>query len=128
MGSHSRNKGKRGEREAVKLLREHWGCPNARRSAQVDGGLTADIVGGPPGLHLEVKHHKKIGAVRFWEQAFDDCFGGNLPVVLMREDGGQWMVMFEAFRAGDFVRGFLQGLDMDEHARDVQEGLARGDE
>lgn len=88
----SRNKGKVGEREAVKALAQHLGL-TCRRTAQVDGGLSADLIGWP-GVHVEVKRRKGIAALGFLRQAEDDATDGALPLVVMREDGDtEWAVM-----------------------------------
>ena len=103
----SRQKGKRGEREAVQQLKEHWDVTDPRRTAQVDGGLSADILlceDSIPGLHLEVKYHSSIGALRFMEQAERDCRDGEVPVVLMRENGStRWVVMIPLPKSMAFV-------------------------
>lgn len=81
----SRDKGKRGEREAAKAFEKHVGLP-LRRTAQVDGGLSADLVGAD-GLHLEVKRRARIAATDFMNQAVRDSENtDNTPVVLMRQD------------------------------------------
>lgn len=54
----SRDKGKRGERDLAKALADALGIP-LRRTAQVDGGLSADLV-GLPGVHLECKRYESI--------------------------------------------------------------------
>ena len=104
MGKRSRDKGKRGELEARDRVRELWGVPGCRRSAQVSGALTSDLTRGPQGLHLEVKRWKRIAACRFMEQAERDARGiGDVPVVLMREDGGPWMVLVPLDRSMEFA-------------------------
>jgi Holliday junction resolvase len=87
----SRNKGKAGEREAVKAIAQHLGI-DTRRTAQVDGGLSADIIGWD-GVHIEVKRRKRIAALEFLRQAERDT-GGGVPIAVMREDGDtEWAVM-----------------------------------
>lgn len=91
----SRRKGKVGELEAARALREHLGLP-VTRAAQHSGKEQADLR-GTPGIHWEVKRRRKIGAARFMDQAMrearvvETC---DIPVVLMREDGHPfWTVM-----------------------------------
>ena len=93
MGLASRNKGKSGEREARDQVKEVWNCPDCFRSAQACGSYSADLLGGPPGLHLEVKRYKRIVAADFMTQASEDAKDDEVPVVLMREDSGKWLVM-----------------------------------
>ena len=103
MGRRSREKGKRGEREAVGVLRRLFSLP-ARRTAQVDGGLSADIVVGRA-VHIEVKRRAAIGAMRFLEQAENAAGEGNLPLVLLREDGDKsWSVLVRLENLAGVVR------------------------
>lgn len=57
MPVNSRQKGKRGELEAVHFLRE-MGFEDAVRSAQVSGKFSADVLcpHSLPGLHVEIKY------------------------------------------------------------------------
>jgi len=103
MSGANREKGKRGEREFSKVLRE-MGI-DARRSQQYAGtGGTADLITAVPGLHVEVKRRTKIGAARFMDQAERDCLTGDLPIVAMREDGGEWLVVVKAENLVELVR------------------------
>lgn len=92
MGLKSRDKGKRGEREARDQVRTLWNAPGCVRTAQVSGKYSGDLMGGPEGLHLEVKRYKRIVASDFMKQAIEDAAPGEIPVVLSREDGGDWLV------------------------------------
>jgi Holliday junction resolvase len=84
MGSLSRNKGKRVEREAANRLTA-IGIPS-ERSAQHCGKCAADLRTDLEGVHFEVKARKAHAALRFYEQAEEDAKGA-IPVVLLREDG-----------------------------------------
>ena len=86
----SRQKGKRGELEAARALRAMLGVP-VTRAAQHSGKEQADLR-GTPGVHWEVKLYAKIGACRFMDQAEAES-GGDVPVVLMRENGGRWLLV-----------------------------------
>ena len=95
MSNHQRQKGKAGEREFAKVLRE-LGF-DARRSQQYSGeGGTADLVTSIPNLHVEVKRRTKIGAARFMDQAERDWLDSDIPLIAMREDGGEWLVVIKA--------------------------------
>jgi Holliday junction resolvase len=99
----SRNKGKRGEREAVELLRSH-GFEEARRGQQHRGGPDSpDILGGPPGLHLEVKRTERLDLYASIEQATHDAEISETPVVLHRRNGRQWVAILPA---GEFLALF----------------------
>ena len=78
----------------------------ARRTAQVDGSLTADIVCDRD-LHIEVKRRSKIGAMRFLEQAERDSTDGKKPLVMLREDGDTgWSVLVRLEDLVGVVREF----------------------
>ena len=89
----SRAKGARLEREAAHAIRTYLSLP-AERSARNGVEGAADIV-GTPGIRFEVKGRRSIGAVRFLNQAFLESEKDEVPVVLMREDGGPWILMVE---------------------------------
>jgi len=96
---HSLNKGKRFERDVAKWLRS-VGFEEARRTAQVDGGLSADVLAD--GLHVECKRYKRIVAADFMRQAIEDHVEGDIPIVVMRENGGETLVMLRADDLKDF--------------------------
>jgi hypothetical protein len=126
MGSHQRNKGKRGERECAAIISQHWNATEARRSVQFCGRAgDADLV-GVPGVHLEVKRYAGIAACRFGEQAQRDATPGTVPVVLMREDGKtQWWAMLPVEDCPAFARALLGvlGEKAAPPADDPSEGL-----
>ena len=94
MGRHQREKGKRVERAAATRLRKLFKI-DARRSVQYCGKAgDADLV-TVPGLHVEVKGRKTLSAVRFLDQAKDDAKPGDVPIVLMKEDRGTFLVLLE---------------------------------
>lgn len=96
MGVNSHAKGARGEREARDQVRLHWNCPDCIRAAQACGAYGADLLEGPPKMHLEVKLHKRIVALDHLAQADRDRRADEIPVVLMRETSGKekrWAVM-----------------------------------
>lgn len=100
-----RRKGADGERELALRLRE-LGI-EAERTAQHCGNvqageadLRADI---PGGWHVECKRVAQIGAARFMAQAERDVQqrgSAARPVVMMRQDRGDWLAMA---RLADFV-------------------------
>ena len=88
MGSLSKQKGKRMEREAAKAL-NYWLGVEARRSVQYCGGAgDADLTTTLDGVHFEVKSRAAHSCLRFYEQAADDSAeASTIPVVLLRENG-----------------------------------------
>lgn len=87
----SRAKGARLEREAAQALRDALGL-QAVRSARNGVPGAADVM-VPGGLHVEVKGRRSIGAARFLDQALADKKPEDVPLVLMREDRGDWLVL-----------------------------------
>jgi hypothetical protein len=88
MGSLSKQKGKRMEREAAKALNLVLGV-EARRSVQYCGGAgDADLTTTLEGVHFEVKSRAAHSCLRFYEQAAKDAAeASTIPVVLLRENG-----------------------------------------
>ena len=72
MAINSRAKGKAGELELAKILRETYGFEDARRSQQFSGKQgDADVV-GLPHLHLEVKRNERLNIYDAYEQSCRD--------------------------------------------------------
>ena len=103
IGRHSRNKGKRGEREVAKIFRDA-GYP-ARRSVQYNGrpGTAADVV-GVPSLHIEVKFVEKV-SVRAWNKQAERNARTSpeqeIPIVVHRKSREPWLVTMSL---DDFIR------------------------
>lgn len=92
MSRAQRDKGARGEREVIQLLKDH-GWPLARRSS--DGRAQAergDIVRGPAGFHLEVKRRERISIVEWSRQAERDAHPTDRPAVIWRASREPWRV------------------------------------
>ena len=92
MGKRSRDKGKRGEREAAAKWSELFGVP-MRRSQQYCGSSndSEDIV-GHPGISIEVKRRERFNLAETVERAATDSADGNIAVVLHRADHKPWLV------------------------------------
>ena len=106
MAKKSRDKGKRGEREARDAAIQYWSADQdkCRRSAQSCGTFTADILDALPGGHVECKLYARIPALDFLLQAEADAGPTDLPIVLMREDGDkEWVVMFRMYNSSRFA-------------------------
>ncbi len=92
MGRFSREKGKRGEREAAAEIRRLFGV-EARRGAQHHGGPDApDVQAAIEGVHLEVKRTEAFRLSDALAQAVADA-GDNVPVVLHRSNGKPWLAI-----------------------------------
>lgn len=90
----SRQKGKRGEREAAALLRSH-GFEEARRSVQYSGREgTADLA-GTLGYHVEVKNTGRC-ALPAWLEQVDRDRGQKPFLILWKQPGGRWLAIGDA--------------------------------
>ena len=106
MPINSRAKGKRGELEARDAVREHWVAPDCIRAAQGAGAYAADLLHAGHEIHVEIKCVAKIGTEKFILQAERDAAEGELPVVVMRQNRGEWCVMFrlkDSIRFADMI-------------------------
>lgn len=95
-GKHSREKGKRGEREVAELLRENGFM--ARRGQQFKGGPDSpDVVHSIPRLHIEVKRTEAFQLYKALEQADDEITEAHkMPVVFHRRNSQAWVVVMYA--------------------------------
>ena len=86
----SREKGKRGELEAARVLKEYG--YETRRGQQYSGATgDADVV-GLPGIHLEIKRVEKLNISKAMKQSIRDARDGELPVVMHRKNRETWLV------------------------------------
>ena len=104
MGKKSRNKGKRGEREAAKMLSRLLGV-EVVRGRQFKGSDDSPDVSGLQdyGLHVEVKRDERTASKSLYsavEQAVNES-GVLIPVVVTRRNYEDWLV---AIRAEDLPR------------------------
>ena len=87
----SKQKGKRGELEIVRALKNYG--YDARRTAQYCGntGDAADVV-GLPGIHIEVKRVERLNLSETMTQAIRDARSGEAPAVFHRRSNAPWWV------------------------------------
>lgn len=86
----SREKGKRGELQAAKVLKEYG--YETRRGQQFSGANgDADVV-GLPGIHLEIKRVEKLNISKAMQQSIQDAKDGEMPVVMHRRNRETWLV------------------------------------
>ena len=86
----SKEKGKRGERELAKTLREYgYDCRRGQQFCGANGD--ADVI-GLPGIHIECKRVEHLNIYSAMAQAVSDCPHGKLPVVMHRKNNHQWLV------------------------------------
>lgn len=91
MGKSQREKGKRGERELARRLREYG--YDARRGQQYCGiSGDADVI-GLPGIHIEVKRTERLSLYDALSQAKSDARPGEMPIVAHRRNNCEWVVI-----------------------------------
>jgi Holliday junction resolvase len=100
----SRRKGAGGEREVCEILNAELGWAVKRNLAQTrDGGFDIEIAQ----FRIEVKRRKKLMVHEFMEQAEKSAGENHLPVVLMRADGEEWLLMMKLSDALPLIRDAL---------------------
>lgn len=98
----SRQKGKRGELELAKVLREHG--YETRRGQQYSGTETSADVVGLPGIHIECKRVENLNVYNALMQAIRDTGeSGDLPAVFHRKNNQPWLV---TMRLDDWLKIF----------------------
>ena len=92
MGKSQRNKGRRGQTEAVNMLKDRdWQVIQT-----TSGIMNEDVVATDPGgcqWSVEVKNHKIIDIYRFRRQAIEQANKRKLPWMLMLKIPGGWLIM-----------------------------------
>lgn len=101
MAINSRTKGKTGELEIAKILREKYGYTEAKRGCQFKGGPDSPDVVGIDGLHLEIKRVEKLNIDEALEQSIRDSGENEMPVVVHRKNRKPWKV---TMLLDDFMR------------------------
>lgn len=110
----SRRKGKRGELDLVRCLKQV--CPHAtfRRSQQYKGTATsADLDTDIPGIHLEAKWREQW-SIATWMKVLDaERAPGDVGLLCVRKNHGEWLVVFRLAQLPQLVRT-LNGKVRDE--------------
>ena len=101
MGKMERNKGKRGELEVAKLVKEHGF--EARRGQQHRGGDDSpDVIHNIPHVYIEVKFREQFSLYPALEKADDEADYGVgrgadlVPVVFHRRKTQPWVIVMYA--------------------------------
>lgn len=103
MGASQRNKGASGEREAFAIFSRFYDRKFKRHLGQARDGGDDGVVG--PWV-VEVKRRKRLTTLMSW---FKQVLRASVPkwdqeyvpIVVMREDSGEWMVLM---RLNDFLK------------------------
>lgn len=102
----SRTKGKRGERELVRVLIE--ADFDARRGVQYAGGPDSpDVVcSSLPGVHWEVKRSERLSLYGSIDQAVAQAGNGQVPVVAHRRNRREWLAVLRLADLLAILRGW----------------------
>ncbi len=104
MGRASRDKGKRGEREAAAELASLLGV-TGRRGVQYHGGPDSpDVVLDGVAIHVEAKRTERLSLYAAVEQATSDAPAGSVPVVWHRANGRDSVVIVSTARLVELSR------------------------
>lgn len=105
------DKGKRGERELAKFLRDHG--YEARRGQQYSGANGDADVEGLEGIHIECKRVETLNIYKAMEQSINDAYADSIkqgktltPTVFHRKNGKKWLV---TLTAEDFLKIYERG-------------------
>lgn len=86
----SKSKGKKGELELCRKLREYgYSCSRSVQYCGANGD--ADVV-GLPGIHIECKRVERLNLTDAMHQALRDSRPGELPAVFHRRNSEPWLV------------------------------------
>ena len=108
MGSMSRQKGKRGEREAAAELGQLLGVA-ARRGVQFQGGPDSpDVVLDGVAIHVEAKRVERLQLWAAIEQAKQDSPPGKTPVVWHKANRRGSVVIVETARLLELAREIVR--------------------
>jgi hypothetical protein len=102
----SRQKGKRGEREAANELAALLGV-NARRGVQYQGGPDSpDVVLDGVNIHVECKRTERLDLYAAITQARDEC-GDKVPIVWHRRNNHDSVVIIETSKLLDVCQAIM---------------------
>jgi Holliday junction resolvase len=104
MACNSRQKGKRGELELAKALKENFGWASARRSQQFcgDAGDSDLIAEEAPTLFIECKLVQNLNLHKAMDLAVEQS-NGTTPAVFHRKDRTGWLVTVRIEDVREFV-------------------------
>jgi hypothetical protein len=107
MPKNSREKGKRGEREAAAELGIVFAC-EARRGVQYQGGHDSpDVVLEGVSVHVEAKRVEKLNLYDALKQAIRDC-QGKTPIVWHRRNNEESVVIVRVSDLCDLARVIVE--------------------
>lgn len=109
MGKYQREKGKRGERELVNLLKSYgYDCHRGQQYCGINGN--ADVVGLPE-IYIECKRVERISIDAAMEQAINNAQESQrYPTVFHRKDRRDWLVTMRFIDWIRLYKGYLYSM------------------
>lgn len=89
------DKGKQGEREWAKWLRDNLGV-EAHRGRQYKGSPDSPDVVSPLPIHWEVKRTERLRIYEAVEQAVEESKEDEVPIVAYRANRREWLLILRA--------------------------------
>lgn len=106
MGKMQREKGKRGERELAKELRE-LGFNECKRGQQFSGIEGEDVV-GIEGVHIECKRTETLRLYEALDQAIRDADGKKIPIVCHKKNRGEFVAVLRLRDVVEFAKIIIE--------------------
>ncbi len=107
--TNSRRKGHNFERDIVRLYSPGFGRVH-RGDQSRSGSDAADVeIEGLPGLWVECKIREKIALYQWWKQAVEAATDGRLPVLHIRQNQDQGLVVVSEDLYFRMLRAYVHG-------------------
>jgi len=111
-GKRSRDKGKAGERELARRLRQYgYDCRRGQQYCGANGD--ADVI-GLPGIHIECKRTERLSLYDAIGQAASDTKEGEIPVVMHRRNNSEWLAILQLDRFMEIYREWEGGRETEQ--------------
>lgn len=114
MAINSKRKGKVGELEFCKIMKEHG--YNVRRSVQYCGKAEegkADVI-GLKHIHCEIKRVERLDLYSAMYQSKKDAKENQLPAVFHRKNNYKWLVTMELDDWIKLYNEYYSGMELEE--------------
>ena len=102
----SRRKGKRGELEVAKEIRDVLGI-EARRGVQYRGTPDSPDIVTDTNIHFEVKYSQRVNLLAAFSQAESDA-GNKIPIVVWRRNRTPWFILLKLQDIPRFVAELIR--------------------
>lgn len=120
MPINSRQKGKAGELELARKLKEYG--YDARRSVQYNGKDGQADVLGLPHIHIEAKRVERLNLYDAMDQAKRDAKNGDKPAVFHRKNRSNWLVTMELDNFMEIFKEYESAQRLREYIKKRGEG------